>query len=241
MAHLDAHWLGRRGGRHAAVTAPVSGLSTPSSIAWCSPLVGHHFDSAIEVRGEEARAIGELGVRNLRRLQYHDPQAPGWRVIGRLLRPLETVNAGLDSPATAHRRRAMADAVAVLLVRCAEIGRTFWGWSTEEWVHLLGGDRAEFRRNAPAWAGDEVRPYLAAHAYLLGSFTEFHLLGSFQRLTLSRRIFGQIESTARSQLIPPDSLPTIAPNVLITPVLTSPESVPDGPGERGSRTNHRLH
>lgn len=31
-----------------------------------------------------------------------------------------------------------------------------------------------------ALAGDKVRPYLAAHAYLLGSFTEFHQLGSFR-------------------------------------------------------------
>ncbi|GAF43643.1 hypothetical protein [Rhodococcus wratislaviensis] len=59
-----------------------------------------------------------------------------------------------------------------------------WGWSTQEWVDLPGGDQAEFRRDVPAWAGDEVRPYLAAHAYLLGSFTDFHRLGSFQRLTL---------------------------------------------------------
>ncbi|MBC2637565.1 MULTISPECIES: hypothetical protein [unclassified Rhodococcus (in: high G+C Gram-positive bacteria)] len=73
----------------------------------------------------------------------------------------------------------------------AEKERTFWGWTAEEWVHLPGRDQAEFRRNAPAWAGDEVRPYLAAHAYLLGSFTEFHRLGSFQRLTLSWRIFGR--------------------------------------------------
>ncbi|MGX4712316.1 hypothetical protein LZP97_15815 [Rhodococcus sp. DMF-1] len=112
-------------------------------------------------------------------------------MIRRLLRPLETVNAGLHSPATAHRRRAMADAGAVLLMRCAETKRTFWGWTTQEWVDLLGRDLAEFRRNAPAWAGDEARPYLAAHAYLLGSFTEFDRLGSFQRLTLSWRIFGR--------------------------------------------------
>jgi hypothetical protein len=76
-------------------------------------------------------------------------------------------------------------------VRCAETGRTFWGWISDEWAHLLGHDQAEFRRHAPTWAGDEVRPYLAAHAYLLGSFSEFHRLGSFQRLTLSWRIFGR--------------------------------------------------
>jgi hypothetical protein len=107
-----------------------------------------------------------------------------------LLRPPEVVNAGLDSPPTPHRQRAMLDAVAVLLVRCAQTGRTFWGWSSDEWTQLLGGDQVEFCRNAPEWAGDEVRPYLAAQAYLLGSFTEFHRLGSFQRLNLSRRIFG---------------------------------------------------
>ena len=162
----------------------------PLQPCWRSPLSGHRFDTTIEVRAPEAQAITELGLRNLRRLQYHDPAAPGWLAIRRLLRPPEVVNAGLDSPQTPHRQRAMLDAVAVLLVRCAQTGRTFWGWSSDEWTQLLGGDQVEFRSNAPEWAGDEVRPYLAAQAYLLGSFTEFHRLGSFQRLNLSRRIFG---------------------------------------------------
>lgn len=85
----------------------------------------------------------------------------------------------------------MLDVVAVLLVRSVDLDRTFWGWTAPEWVHLLGHDQTEFRRHAPAWAGDEVCPYLAAHAYLLGSFSEFHRLGSFHRLILSWRIFGR--------------------------------------------------
>jgi integrase len=174
------------------VTAPQSGAGNSAiEPRWCSPVTARRFDATVAIRPEETRAIEELGVRNLRRLQYHDPSAPGWRVIGRLLRPLEAVNASLDSPPTPHRRRAMLDVIAVLLVRCAEVGRTFWGWTTQEWIGLLGHDQTEFRRNAPAWAGDEVRPYLAAHAYLVSSFTEFHQLGSFQRLTLSWRIFGR--------------------------------------------------
>ena len=32
----------------------------------------------------------------------------------------------------------MLDAVAVLLLRCAETGRTFWAWSEAEWIDLLG-------------------------------------------------------------------------------------------------------
>jgi integrase len=158
---------------------------------WRSPLQGHRFDTTVEVRAEEARAVAELGLDNLRRLSRHDPAAPGWQLLRRLLWPLDVVNAGLDSPSTPHRRRAMLDVVAVLLVRSAELGRTFWGWTTRDWVDLLGRDQTEFRRAAPTWAGDEVRPYLAAHACLLGSFSEFHRLGGFQRLTLSWRVFGR--------------------------------------------------
>jgi len=158
---------------------------------WSWPIIPDHYDTAVEVRPAEAVAVSELGVRNLRRLKDHDPSAAGWRVIHRLLVPLEAVNAALDSPPTPHRRRAMLDVIAVLLTRCAETGRTFWGWTAQEWIHLLGRNQTEFHEHAPGWVNDEVRPYLAAHAYLLGSFNEFHRLGSFQRLTLSWRVFGR--------------------------------------------------
>jgi hypothetical protein len=36
-----------------------------------------------------------------------------------------------------------------------------------------------------------VRPYLAAHAYLLGGFDEFRRLGRFSRLALAWRVFGR--------------------------------------------------
>ena len=38
--------------------------------------------------------------------------------------------------------------------------------------------------------GNLRRPYLAAHAFLLGGFTAFCRLGSFSRLTLAWRVFG---------------------------------------------------
>jgi integrase len=158
---------------------------------WRSPMAGHHFDSEPRVRPEEAEAIRALGVRNLRRLQYHDPHALGWQMIRRLTLPVEVVNGALDSPPTPHRRRAMLDVAALLLTRCGESGRTFWAWSHADWTDLLGRTQVEFRRQAPSWVGDEVRPYLAAHAYLIGGFTAFHELGSFQRLTLAHRIFSQ--------------------------------------------------
>ncbi|WP_067469976.1 hypothetical protein [Actinomadura macra] len=173
------------------MTAPQHETIAALGDRWRSPLAGHRFDTTAQIRRDEGRAIGELGVGNLRRLKDHDRSATGWTVIGRLLRPLEAVNAGLDGPVTPHRHRAMLDVAALLLLRCADHGQTFWSWTDQEWVFLLGRDHAEFRRHAPAWAGDEVRPYLAAHAYLLGSFTGFDRLGNFQRLTLARRIFGR--------------------------------------------------
>jgi integrase len=157
---------------------------------WAPPVTRPRL--RVVVQPEEAAAVTELGLPTLRRLKTGDPAAPGWRVIARLVRPLDTVNAGLDSPPTPHRRRAMLDVVALLLTRCAQPGAgSYWDWPAGEWEAMLGRTVAEFRAGAPAWVGDEVRPYLAAHAFLLGGFTAFHRLGSFQRLVLCWRIFGR--------------------------------------------------
>jgi hypothetical protein len=85
----------------------------------------------------------------------------------------------------------MADATAMILLRCAHLGRSYWGWSVGEWTEAIGVDQACFRRSAPTWADDAVRSYVSSHAYLLGGFNEFHRLGSLQRLTLAWRIFGR--------------------------------------------------
>lgn len=141
--------FGRRGSGHQRGHVPRL-----TKLPWI-PTEQQWADILFEVRAKESRAIGKRGIRNLRRLQYHDPTAPGWRVTAR------GGQCRVVSPPTAHRRRAVDDAIAVLLTRYAELGQTFWGWSTEEWIHLLGRDQTEFRQNAPDWAGDEIRPYLA--------------------------------------------------------------------------------
>ncbi|MCW1100158.1 hypothetical protein OJ963_41005 [Streptomyces sp. RS2] len=112
------------------MTAPLSAVAAENGAGrWSWPISPPRDTAALGVRPAEARAVADLGLRNLRRLQYYDPSAPGWRVIARLLGPLEAVNAALGSPLTPHRRRAMLDVVAVLLARCAVTGRTLWGWS----------------------------------------------------------------------------------------------------------------
>ena len=65
------------------MSAPESGaLAGVPESRWRSPVTGRRFDTTVAVRSEEAQAITELGVRNLRRLRYHDPAAPGLRRSG---------------------------------------------------------------------------------------------------------------------------------------------------------------
>ena len=171
------------------LAADQVGPDQPGSWRW--PIDADRYDTTPEVQAAEAAAIAELGTGNLRRLARHDPAARGWAEIRRLLCPLDDAGAALQSPLTPHRRRAMLDATAVVLLRCAETGRSFWSWADEEWAGLLGLDQHGFRKAAPGWADDAVRPYLAAHAFLLGGFTAFCRLGSFSRLTLAWRVFGR--------------------------------------------------
>ena len=158
---------------------------------WRWPADPGRYDTAPVLRAAERDAIIELGPASLRRLALHDPAARGWRQVRRLLRPLDDASSALDAPLTSHRRRAMLDATAVVLLRCAEAGRSYWAWTDEEWAGVLGQDQDGFRKAAPGWADDAVRPYLAAHAFLLGGFTSFYRLGSFSRLTLAWRVFGR--------------------------------------------------
>jgi hypothetical protein len=189
-ACAGSHRGWRRGG--VPVTVPVSRLAMSDHPGrWRWPIDPRRYDTARAVSVAEKEAIAELGVDNLRRLARHDPTAPGWRVIRRLLRPLDDAAAALDSPPTTHHRRAVLDATAVVLLRCGETGRSYWSWTDEEWANLLGHDQFGFGKSAPTWADDAVRPYLAAHAFLLGGFTAFYRLGSFSRLTLAWRIFGR--------------------------------------------------
>ncbi|MFD8766103.1 hypothetical protein [Streptomyces mirabilis] len=43
---------------------------------WHSPIDLRRYDRSSALAGAEQRAIRELGLRNLRRQRYHDPDAP---------------------------------------------------------------------------------------------------------------------------------------------------------------------
>jgi hypothetical protein len=181
--------------------APAKAVDGAGEQRWRWPINPGHHDTRLAVRAAERRAIDRIGAESLRRLQNHNPTHSGWAAIGRLLRPLDEANAALDSPPTSHRRRAMHDAVAVVLLRCAQVGRSYWGWTAADWLEVIGTDQTAFRYSAPAWADEAVRPYLSAHAYLLRGFNDFNQLGSFSRLTLAWRVFGRARVDAEIKRI----------------------------------------
>ncbi|MFI6729852.1 hypothetical protein [Streptomyces atratus] len=94
-------------------------------------------------------------------------------------------------PDTPAHRRSVTDAVGLILRRCLEDGTSFWAWSVDDWARLIAPDHKEFEAAWPGWIDGTVRPYVAAFAYLLGGFTDFHRIGGFIRRSLAWRVFGQ--------------------------------------------------
>ncbi len=113
-----------------------------------------------------------------------------WNMLGRLTRPLDDAAAALHHADTELHRRAVADAIGLVLLRCAEEKTSFWAWSAQGWLRLIGVSIAEFQRPWPDTIDPTARPHLVALAYLLGGFTDFDRMGPFGRLNLARRIFG---------------------------------------------------
>jgi integrase len=129
---------------------------------------------------------------DLRRRRGHDAGRPEWAEIDRLLAPLDAARLALrDRPDTQLHHRSSKDAVGLVLHRCLDEGATYWGWSEDAWVRLIGEDRHAFARPWPGWIDSTVRPYVAAYAYLLCGFDAFHRLGAFNRVALICRIFGR--------------------------------------------------
>ncbi|MFF7756183.1 hypothetical protein ACFZCP_45035 [Streptomyces sp. NPDC007971] len=131
-----------------------------------------------------------LDIERLRR-DGLAPDAVSLRPVARLARPLADALAALHWPTDDRRQRRFArDAAGLVLIRCGELRRAFWGWSVQDWTDLINASGAEFRRLWGGQIGPNTRPFVFVYAYLLGEFTAFERLGRFIRPALAHRIFG---------------------------------------------------
>ena len=93
-------------------------------------------------------------------------------------------------PANRYHERSSRDAVALILHACMSRHSSFWSWSPTTWVDVFGPDHQTIQRRFSGWADGAVRPYMMAIAYLLGCFSDFHLMGKINDVTLATRVFG---------------------------------------------------
>ncbi len=164
---------------------------TATAPRWAWPIHPERYDRRPELAPAEAEALRELGWE-VRRGRGHDPGWPQWGVLGRLVRPLDDARAALGwLPDTALHRRSVTDAAGLVLRRCLDTDTAYWGWSAEAWFQLVGPGYREFEAAWPGWVDGTVRPYVAAFAYYLGGFTDFHRIGAFNRRSLAWRVFGR--------------------------------------------------
>jgi integrase len=173
-------------------TSPSAAVATAApDFTWTWPFDPARYQQRDGLTAQEVSALQQLGTDLRRRPGRHNADAPGRTAIEWLLRPLDDVRASLWCPDSTYQRQGVNDAIALVLLRCVGQGRTFWCWTAEDWLQLIGVGTAEFRRSSPGWVDGTARSTLVAYAYLLGGFTDFDRLGGFQRLPLSRRVFGE--------------------------------------------------
>ena len=152
------------------------------------------WDRRVALLDGEAAALltlGPAGLRRNRAVLIPRRTARHWHTLTRLTEPLEAAVAGLHHGDHVRFRRAGVHAAAVVLQHCADTGRSWWGWTPWEWARLCGGSAREFMNARPLPTESTVRPFVVALAYLLGGFTDFHRLGTFNRLHLACLIFGE--------------------------------------------------
>ena len=103
---------------------PSAGVTeVPAAPAWLWPLNMARYDRRPELTGRELEALRRLGM-NVRRGRCYDGDAPEWQVVERL-QPLGDARDALWCPAPEYRR-AVTDAIGLVLLRCGQDGTTYW-------------------------------------------------------------------------------------------------------------------
>jgi integrase len=148
---------------------------------WHWPLSVEQYDRAAVLFPAEQEVLSRLihGF-DAGNIHWH-PQAE--HALVRLLRPLYTV---LDYTAAPEPTRSRT--IILLLREMHHRGRSFWAWSRETWVELIGYNAWTFRQGHRR-SGD-LRPQLMAVAYLLTNIADLHLSCHINHCAFARKIFG---------------------------------------------------
>src|SRR5258706_9461640 len=141
--------------------------------AWVWPIKLDDYDRNPELKVEEAETLRA----NLASLANGVPPSIVIEKCGlpRIMKPLEDVCTHIEL-----QRKYWPNLKALMTRNVAERGRSFWGWSDEEWLDSIK-------------KGGHEKPSVAAVAYLLCGFDLLHELGRYNFLFygLAVRVFGR--------------------------------------------------
>lgn len=168
-------------------------IGSASAPRWRPPLPAAVYDRNSVLTATERQAIVAFkpGAR-----EGHQALA---QALERLLRPIEDA---LDITGSKPGDRRAA--TGILLRESVEMGGSFWGWSRDQWLTVLGCTSLQFRERNQARVCQSVRIELAALAYIHSCFRDVLALGPFRRASLARRVFGAAAITsAAEQLVAP--------------------------------------
>ena len=181
-----------------------AGVAQTDRTAFTFGLRADGYDRLAELTRLELDTLLELGPVGLRRSRARGAAQRNvlWDRLALLAEPLDEARALLHHPAAhARYRRASVHAAGLVLQHCAESGRGYWGWQTEDWAGLCDCSVEAFLSARVTPTETTVRPFLVAIAYLVGSFDGFHLLGTFNRLHLAQLVFGDAAVDALTQRV----------------------------------------
>jgi len=153
---------------------------------WRWPVDLDGYDRTPVLAAAEREALTAVGVLR----DWRAGQGGEWEIIGRLVRPLADARIALD--VRSPRQARIADrAVSELLSDTLARGETYWAWSAETWIAVLGRDQRSFFAAHPRWDRGDLRQHMIAIAYLLRRLDDLSMLGRFERETLALKVFGR--------------------------------------------------
>ena len=144
-----------------------------ASPSWTWPVKLDEYDRSPELKQEEAETMRANQPR------LANGVSPSVLLencaLPRLMKPLEDVCAHIEL-----QRKYWANLKAIMVRDVAARGRSYWGWTEEEWIESIR-------------KGGHEKPSVAAVGYLLCGFDALHKLGgkSFIFYGLAYRIFGR--------------------------------------------------
>ncbi len=165
-------------------------VGSASAPRWRPALPTTVYDRSPDLTATERQAIEcfKPGARDGQQLLV--------QALERLLRPIQDA---LDI--SGGRPRDRRTATGLLLRECLKVGCSFWGWSRDQWLTVLGCTSLQFRERNQPRVSQSIRVDLAALAYIHGCFRDVLALGQFQRVFFARRVFGAAAITAAAEQV----------------------------------------